>query len=102
MVNRFDAYKIINKGIMEVADSLVELTIFDPIKKPAQLRIKEKSFNISGRQTRLTNVIVGHNLLQYTNKFYSISMRESDQVLIDYLISIDEEPSSLTGFGGYL
>lgn len=103
MVDLIDAYRIVNKSVLQVADDLVELDVLEFEDKPNQVRLEETPFSIAERHERLNGlVVVGHNLTEYTNKFYSISLVGSDYAWIDYLIDAKTETIDLTEFGEFI
>ena len=95
-----DMYRIVNEGILRVANDMVELTVLEEEKAPLQFRLKETPFSLAERRDRVTPVVVGHNLSQYTNKFYSISLQSADVCWLDYLIDLDPSDIDLSGMGG--
>lgn len=100
MVDIYTAYRILNKSILDVANSVVVLDTLEVDEKPYQVRLEETTFSISERRNRLEGaVIVAHDLRQYVNRFYSITLDTDRTVLLDYLINIRPEDINLTEFG---
>lgn len=103
MVDRIDAYRIVNASILRVADDLVLLDVMEPDDKPSQIRLEEAVFSIAETRERLDGtVVVAHELSQYTNKFYSITLKTRDVAWIDYLVGHSISEIDLTEFGEYV
>lgn len=103
MVDIYTAYRILNKSILDVADSVIILDTIEADEKPYQIRLEETTFSIAERRTRLEgSVLVAHDVRQYVNKFYSITLDTNKTVLLDYLINIRPEHINLTEFGEVL
>lgn len=103
MVDLIDAYKIINKAVLQVANDIVLLDQLEYEEKPYQVRLEETPFSIAERRNRLDGiVVVGHDLSEYTNRFYSITLEQSEIAMLDYLINIRHEDIDLTEFGEYV
>jgi hypothetical protein len=103
MVDIMDAYRILNNSVLNVINDLVMLDETEFDDKPYQVRLEENSVSVSEVHDRLNNlVVVGHNLNQYVNKFYSIFLDSSEVVLLDYLININPVDIDLTEFGEFL
>ena len=59
--------------------------------------------SVGGVRNRVDDtVVVGHNLTQYVNKFYSIFLDSGEVVMLDYLINVNPENIDLTEFGEFL
>lgn len=102
MVDIYTAYKIINKSVLKVVNDMVVVDIEEPeIQTPVE-RLNEAPFPIAERRRRLQSVIVGHDLKQYVNKFYSITLDSNEVVPLDYLIQFRPEDIDLTEFGDKL
>ena len=98
-----DYFSILNKSVLNVLDDtvMIETTEFDD--KVPQIRLEETPVSVAEVRERLNNVVVvGHNLTQYINKFYSIYLDSSEIVAIDYLINATKENIDLTGFGEFI
>lgn len=95
-----DMYRIVNEAVLKVANDMVEISVYDEELDPIQYRLKETPFSIAERRDRLGPVVVGHNLMQYTNKFYSISLQSSEKCWLDFLIDLDPANIDLSGLGG--
>jgi hypothetical protein len=103
MVSIMDAYSILNKSVLNVVNDMVLLDSVEFVDKPYQVRLDENSVSVSEVHNRLENtVVVGHNLAQYVNKFYSIFLDSSEVVMLDYLINVNPENIDLTEFGEFL
>ena len=103
MVDIYTAYQILNKSVLGVADSVVVLDTIEADDKPYQVRVEEATFSIAERRNRLEgSVLVAHDVNQYVNKFYSITLDTNKTVLLDYLINIRPEDINLTEFGEIL
>lgn len=103
MVDIIDAYRIVNASVLRVADDLVPLEVMEPYDKPSQIRLEEAVFSVAETRDRLDGiVVVAHDLTQYTNKFYSITLDTSDVVWIDYLVGHSISEIDLTEFGEYV
>lgn len=96
------AYAVINAAVLRVAEDLVPLDVLEYDSRTAQIRLEDTSFSIAETRGRLDNiVVVAHNLEQYTNKFYSITLSSGEGVWIDHLIGHTIEEMDLTEFGEY-
>ena len=103
MVNIFDAYRILNKSVLNVAESMVALDTLEFEDKVYQVRLDETPISITERRDRLNGgVLVCHDLNQYVNKFYSINLTSADTAWIDILLNARSEFTDLTEFGGYV
>ena len=103
MVNIYDAYKIINKSILRVADDVVPLDILELEDRSCQVRLDEAPFSLTERRDRVDGVVVvGHNLNEYVNRFYSISLDSNVELLFDFLINAGNQQIDLTEFGEFL
>ena len=103
MVDIIDAYQIINASVLRVANDMVKLDTFEADSKPSQVRLEEAIFSIAETRQRLDGtVVVAHELSQYTNKFYSITLNTSETVWLDYLVGHTIEEIDLTEFGEYV
>lgn len=102
MVDIFDAYRILNKSILDVVNSLVPLKpTFEPETKKTPVRLEEAVFSVAERTNRLEgSVIVCHDLTQYVNRFYKINLETDNVAWIDYLLERDEI-IDLTEFGEF-
>lgn len=99
-LQRIDMYRIINEDILRVADDMVPLDILEVEDRQVQFRLHEAVFSLAERRERLTPVVTAHNLMQYTNKFYSIGLATSDVCWLDILIDLNQEDIDLSGLGG--
>lgn len=103
MVDKFDAYRILNQAVLNVANDLVQLEVIETHDKPSQLRMEEAVYSVSETRGRLDGtVVVAHDLEQYINRFYSITLNTNDAVWIDYLVGHRIEDIDLTEFGEYV
>lgn len=103
MVSVMDVYSILNRSILTVINDMVMLDSVEFDNKPYQVRLEENSVSVAEVRNRLDNtVVVGHNLTQYVNKFYSIFLDSSEVVMLDYLINVNPENIDLTEFGEFL
>lgn len=103
MVDIYTAYRILNKSVLDVANSVVVLDALEVDENPYQVRLEETAFSISERRNRLEgSVVVAHDVMQYVNRFYSIILDTNRTVLLDYLINIKPEDINLTEFGEVL
>lgn len=103
MVDIYQAYKILNKSLLKVANDMVTLEQFEFEDKPTQVRLEELPFSIAERRERLNSgTVVAHDLQQYVNKFYSIKLESDNVVWLDYLININPDEIDLTEFGEIL
>ena len=102
MVDICDAYAILNKSVLDVVMSLVQLEpSFEVETRQTPVRLEEATFSVVERYNRLEgSVIVCHDLNQYVNKFYKINLETDSVAWIDYLIERDEV-IDLTEFGEY-
>lgn len=102
MVTTYEAYRIINNAILKVANDVVPLDVLETNDKAYQVRLDEAPFTLTERKDRVDGVVVvGHDLTQYINKFYSISLDSNVEVLFDYLIDIRNHQIDLTEFGEF-
>lgn len=102
MVSVMDAYSALNQSVLNVLNDMVLLDNVEFKDKPYQVRLEENVVSVADTRNRLDNtVIVGHNLMQYVNKFYSIYLDSSEVSLIDYIININPEEIDLTEFGEF-
>lgn len=100
MVSIIEAYAIVNKSVLNVANDLVALNTLEIDDKPYQIRLRESSVSIADRRKRIDNVVVkGHNLSQYVNKFYDITLNSSEVIWLDILINAPKKQINLTEFG---
>lgn len=103
MVSKMDAYAIVNRQVLQVANDTVLLDAEEIKEKPYQVRLEEAPYSIAEKRNRVEGtVVVAHDLTQYVNKFYSIVLEAGDGVAIDYLINHRVEDIDLTEFGEYL
>ena len=103
MVDIINAYRILNASLLNVANDLNPLSQLELEDKSQQVRLEETPFSIAERNERLSGgVVVGHNLNDYNNKFYSIRLNVQDTCWLDYLIDIDYDEVDLTQFGEYV
>ncbi len=103
MVDRIDAYRIVNESVLRVANDLVELDVAEFKDKAQNVRLEETAYSIADARAHLDGtVVVAHDLSQYQNKFYSITLETSESVWIDYLIEQDQNGIDLTEFGEYV
>lgn len=100
MVNVYNAYAIINKSILNVANDLVTLDVLKIEDKQLQIRLEETPFNISERRNRIEkDITIAYNLTQYKNKINSITLTDSDVPWLEHLINVDLSDFNLTEFG---
>jgi hypothetical protein len=103
MVDIIDAYRSINKSVLRVADDLVPLTVLEEDARPTAVRLDEAVYEVAETQQRLADtVVVAHDLGQYTNKFYSITLNTNSVVWLDYLVNHTYDEIDLTEFGEYI
>lgn len=103
MVDRIDAYRIINQSVLRVANDLIELDQVEFTDKTQQVRLEETVYSIADARSHLDGtVIVAHDLTQYKNKFYSITLKTSESVWIDYLVGHTIDEIDLTEFGEFM
>ena len=103
MVDIMDAYRIVNSAILRVAEDCVMLDVLETSNKPTQIRLDEDVNVIAETRERLDGtVVVAHDLAQYVNRFYSISLSTNDTVWIDHLVGHRIEEIDLTEFGEYV
>lgn len=103
MVDLMTAYQVLNKSILKVVDEVNGLDVLEFDNDPYQVRLEETAIQVSDMNNQVVkSVVVGHNLSQYVNKFYSIYLDSNEVVAIDYLININREDIDLTEFGEYL
>lgn len=103
MVDRIDAYRIVNASVLRVVNDMVLLDVFEVSDRPSQIRLEEAVFSVAETRERLDGtVVVAHELSQYTNKFYSITLNTSDVVWLDYLVGHNISEIDLTEFGEYV
>lgn len=103
MVDIYTSYKILNSSILKVAREMILLTQIEFEDPTAQVRLEEASFSIAERKDKLEgSTVLAHNLTQYVNKFYSITLDSENAVWLDYLININTDEIDLTEFGELL
>lgn len=103
MVDIIDAYRIVNESVLRVAEDCVVLDTLEYEYKPTQVRLEEAVDSIAETRDRLDKtVVVAHDLSQYVNRFYSITLSTNDTVWIDYLVGHRVEEIDLTEFGEYV
>lgn len=102
MVDIIEAYRTLNASLLNVANDLSSLHVLELEDQSRQVRLEETPFSIADRNERLNSgVIVGHNLNDYNNKFYSITLNVDTECWLDYLLDINFEDVDLTMFGEY-
>lgn len=103
MVDVIDAYRIVNTSVLRVAEDLVELDTMELPDKSSQIRLDEAVYSVAEIRGRLDGtVVVAHELSQYTNKFYSITLNTGEVVWLDYLVGHSISEINLTEFGEYV
>lgn len=88
MVNDYNAYKILNKSLLDVANSVNPLSPleFQDIERE-QIRLTEEDVYITERGHRLsTGVVSAYNLDNYRREFTSILVDVNKDNWIDFLI----------------
>ena len=92
MINVLDAYAIVNQSILQVCKDTNTLNLYMEEKPaPPPYRLTEQPFEITDEdRQRLTGVITAHNLIQYTNRFYGIQLKEYIDVWLDILINVNK------------
>ena len=102
MVTLYEAYGIINASILRVANDVVQLDVMEEESSSYQVRLEEAPFSLTEIRKRVDgSVVVGHDLSQYVNKFYSITLDSNIEVLFDHLININKYQIDLTEFGEF-
>lgn len=102
MVNIMEAYAIVNNSILNVANDLVALDILDVEDKRYQIRLQETPVSVAEIRKRVDGVVVkGHDLSQYVNKFYNITLVSSEVIWLDILINASRKQINLTEFGEF-
>ena len=99
-LSMIDMYRIVNESVLRVANDMVEITLVEEDEKLLQARLVETPFSLAERRDRLVPVVVGHNLMQYTNKFYSINLKSSEVCWLDILIDLNKDDIDLSDIGG--
>lgn len=89
-MDSIDAFRAINKSIMDVAKSLNVLEEVKEEKKQQYIRLEETTFVLTEETNRYCQVVSAHDLHQYKNRFHSISLKEKFECWIDVLLSIDK------------
>ena len=103
MVDVIDAYRIVNTSILRVAEDLVILAVMELPDRSSQIRLEEAAYSVAEIRNRIDgNVIVAHDLSQYTNKFYSITLNTGETVWLDYRVGHNMSEIDLTEFGEYV
>lgn len=103
MVSTMDAFAILNRSVLDVANETVLLNTEEIKDKPYQVRLEEAPYSIAERRNRVEGtVVVAHDLTQYVNKFYSIILEANKNAPIDYLICHKVDELDLTEFGEYV
>ena len=102
MVDLIDAYRIIDKAILDVANDLVPLEQLELDVNPVVMRLHEMPYDLAARNARIKPVVVAHDLRQYVQRFYSIQIEDSEKCLLDILIDINTEDIDLSELGGDL
>lgn len=100
MVDLITAYNIVDKSILNVANDMVTTETIDFKEEVIPYRLQEIPINLAERNTRIKAVVVAHDLRQYVQKFYSISMKSSEKCLIDILVDLDDDMIDVSEFGG--
>lgn len=98
----YDMYRIINASILKVIDDTVPLMPAPEEEKQSQFRLKEIPYEIGEVYERVSPAITAHKLIQYSNRFYSIRVKEADTCWLDYLIDLNREDIDMSEFGGAL
>lgn len=90
VINILDAYRVVNESLVAVCKDIVVLSVYEEKPTSPPFRIRETPFTITDEQSeRLASVVTSHNLLQYSNRFYGINLREDIDVWLDILIAVD-------------
>ena len=88
MVDIYSAYKVLNTSVLNVLQDIIPLTVnedyeeFDYCPEFEDATIDLASIN----KRTIKRGIVGHRLPQYVNKFYSISLDNQPETMIDVLL----------------
>lgn len=91
MIHILDGYELVNKSLLRVCEDIVPLHLYKDEPTAPSFRLKENPFTITDeQQERISSVITAHNLLQYSNRFYGINLREDIDVWIDVLIAVGD------------
>ena len=102
MVDIFDAYRILNQSVLNVINDTISLNVIEVEDKVPQYRMEETPYSISEKYDRIAPVVVAHNIVQYTNRFYTIQLDSKEVCLLDILIHLDRSEVDLREFGGDL
>lgn len=100
MVDLIEAYRVLNQSVCRVADDTVVLNTFDVDDRVVPLRMEDDTFSVSTIRQRLDGaVVLAHDLSQYVNRFYSITLDSETVPWLEYLIHARDEQINLTEFG---
>lgn len=80
-----DGFRIINQQVANVINSVVLLEIVEVDDEKPEPRLEESTFNVAEKTRTLRSCVTAHDLKQYINRFYSISLTEDDVCMFDCL-----------------
>lgn len=87
-----DGYKIINHHLAEVVNATILLETLEVEDERPVARLEESTFNVAEKTRTLKSCVTAHDVRQYINKFYSISLVEGETCLFDTLLdSLNDE-----------
>lgn len=86
-----EIYSAINKSLISVAESITALKPVEDKKVEPYVRLQENPFVLTEDIARVSQVVTAHELNEYVNKFYSISLRDKTSSWLQYLLRIDKE-----------
>lgn len=81
-----DGYKIINHHLAEVVNATVLLETLNVEDERPVARLEESTFNVAEKTRTLKSCVTAHDVRQYINRFYSISLVEEESCLFDILL----------------
>lgn len=85
----YSAYSAINKSVLNVVRSIVAM---EPVKEEEKIdviRVKESPLVLTKDIMVAGKVVTAHNLHQYKNNFYKLSIENNIECLLDDLLEID-------------
>lgn len=85
----YTSYGILNGGLLEVLDSVNVLNEIPDPEKEDYVRLVENPFVLTQDTKRNLSAVTAHNLYQYTNKFYSMELKDEASTWLEELLSID-------------
>lgn len=97
-----DGFRALNVSLKSVVDSIVPVSVFETEVRPSRIRLEEATFHVADKLERVTPIVTAHDLNQYINRFYSISLIEQERCMLDLLLDWDYEGIDLSGFGDSL